>query len=266
MHTKNRCPSFTNLPTALVLAAICGGLPLHQSFAQTPPQPAAPAVSASPKPTPIPRTPVDAITPAMKDQQRHADFLFRKTEGEIGLLFLGDSITDFWPRRGESSWLKLAPYKPANFGISGDRTEHLLWRISNGELDGLNPKVTVLMIGTNNVGLPTNDTVEWGAAGVKKVLEAIREKLPQTKILLLGVMPRGATADDPQRQKNAALNKIIAGLDDGKQTRYLDISNGFLDANGNLPKETIPDGVHPNAHGYDIWYDAMHPLLEELMR
>ena len=135
-----------------MLIAISGGLTMPQSLAQTPQQPA-PAVSASPKPTPPPRTPSDAITPAMKDQQRHADFLFRKTEGEIGLLFLGDSITDFWPRRGEASWLQLAPYKPANFGISGDRTEHLLWRIANGELDGISPKVTVLMIGTNNVGL-----------------------------------------------------------------------------------------------------------------
>jgi len=262
---KKRLSSFTNLSAVLMLTVISSELSLHQSLAQTPLSPT-PAVSPSPKPTPTPRTSVDAITPAMKDQQRHADFLFRKMEGEIGLLFLGDSITDFWPRRGESSWLKFAPYKPANFGISGDRTEHLLWRIANGELDGINPKVTVLMIGTNNVGLPTNDTVEWGASGVKKVIEAIREKLPQTKILLMGVLPRGATSADPQRQKNAALNKVIASLADGKQIRYLDISQNFLDADGNLPKETIPDGVHPNAHGYDIWYAAIQPVLEELMR
>ena len=263
MRAKNLLSSSTHFSAALLLVAISSGLTLNQVWAQTQP---APAATATPKPTPPPRTPSDPITPAMKDQQRHADFLFRKSEGKIGLLFLGDSLTDFWPRRGESSWLKFAPYQPADFGISGDRTEHLLWRIANGELDGISPKVTVLMIGTNNVGLPTNDSVESAAAGVKKVVEAIREKLPKTKILLMGVLPRGATAVDPQRQKNAALNKAIAGLADGKQIRYLDISQNFLDADGNLPQETVPDGVHPNARGYDIWYAAIQPVLEELMR
>src|SRR5687768_6223587 len=97
-----------------------------------------------------PRTEADAVTPAIKDRHRHDMFLYRITQGDVGLLFLGDSITDGWPRSGEWSWLKFAPYKPANFGIGGDRTEHLLWRITNGELDGIKPKVTVLMIGTNN--------------------------------------------------------------------------------------------------------------------
>jgi len=262
MHTKNRVSPFKNSSAALLLAALCASLPL-QSPAQTP-QPPAPVASANPRPAPLPRTALDAVTPAMKDQQRHADFLARKAEGDIGVLFLGDSITDFWPRRGETSWLKFAPYHPANFGISGDRTEHLLWRITNGELDGINPKVTVLMIGTNNVGRPTDDKIEWAAAGIKKIIDTIREKLPRTKILLLGVFPRGLTPEDPQRQKVAALNNLIAGFDDGKQIHYLDISKNFLDADGNLPKETMLDGVHPTAHGYDIWYAAIQPVLEEL--
>jgi lysophospholipase L1-like esterase len=180
--------------------------------------------------------------------------MFRKTEGDIGLLFLGDSITDFWPRRGESSWLKFAQYKPADFGISGDRTEHVLWRITNGELDGINPKVTVIMIGTNNLGQAPDEKPEWVAAGVKKIVDTVHEKLPQTKILLLGIFPRAATADNPLRQRVEAVNQIIASLDDGKQTRYLDIGKSFLDAQGNL-----------NPHGYDLWYEAMHPLLEELL-
>src|SRR5450432_2845293 len=120
---------------------------------------ASPAASA--RPSPMPRTAEDAITPVVKDRNRHIEFLNRIKDGEVGLLFLGDSITDGWPRRGELSWLKFAPYHPANFGISADRTEHVLWRITNGELEGIHPKVTVIMIGTNNIGQNPTELPEW---------------------------------------------------------------------------------------------------------
>lgn len=221
-----------------------------------------PVVTA--KPTPKSRTPEDAITPAIKDANRHAEFLHRITEGKVGLLFLGDSIMDGWPRRGEWSWLKFAPYNPANFGVSGDRTEHLLWRITHGELDGIAPKVVVLMIGTNNIGL-LSEKPEWVANGVKKIVETIHGKLPDTKVLLLGVFPR-ATQESAPRKALGEINRIIAGLDNGRNTRYLDLGKNFLDANGEIPDDIMPDKLHPSAKGYAIWYSAMQPLLEAMMK
>jgi lysophospholipase L1-like esterase len=234
--------------------------------AQQPATPAQPPKKAVHKVPPKPRTPADAVTPAIKNPERHEKFLARIKQGPIGLLFLGDSITDFWPRRGKDSWAKFAPYQPADFGISGDRTEHVLWRITHGELDGIHPKVTVIMIGTNNVGHFKDETPEWAAAGVKKIVEMVHEKLPDTKVLLLGVFPRGASSKDVLRQKVVAINSIIAKLDDGQKTRYLDISETLLDADGDLPKEIMPDALHPNAKGYDVWYDAMWPTLEKMLK
>jgi beta-glucosidase len=232
------------------------------SFAQAP---AAPPTSApfqvqstlDPK-AKKPRTAEDAVTPAVKDPRRHEQFLYRIKQGEVGLLFLGDSITDGWPRTGEWSWLKFAPHKPADFGIGGDRTEHLLWRITNGELEGINPKVTVLMIGTNNIGHFSDEKPEWAAAGVKKILDVVHEKLPQTKVLLLGVFPR-STPGTPHRQAVEEINKLIAPFADGEKTR-------FLDAQGNIPDDVMPDKLHPNAKGYDIWYEAMQPVLAEMLK
>lgn len=225
----------------------------------------APVGSSSQKAAQKPRTPDDAITPAVKDAHRHAKFLERIKQGDIELLFLGDSITDGWPRNGERSWLKFAPYKPANFGIGGDRTEHLLWRITNGELDGIRPKVAVVMIGTNNIGHFADEKPEWAANGVKKILDTIHSKLPQTKVLLLGVFPRG-TPDSAHRKAVVEINRIIANFADGKKTRFLDIGTSFLDQEGNIPADVMPDKLHPNAKGYDIWYQAMVPVLDEMMR
>jgi len=225
----------------------------------------APTTAPSPTQTPRKRTAEDAITPKLGNLVRHEQFMYRITQGEVGLLFLGDSITDNWPRVGEWSWLKFAPYKPADFGISGERTEGLLGRITNGELDGINPKATVLMIGTNNVGAFAEEQPEWTAAAVKKIVDTIHEKLPNTKVLLLGIFPRYGK-ESPVRGRVAAMNQIIAKFDDGAKTRYLDIGKVFLDAEDNIPKEIMPDGLHPNAHGYDLWYDAMNPLLTELLK
>jgi len=231
-------------------------------------QPSAPVPSPIATPLP-PRTPEGAITPDGTKKglkERHAEFLYRKGEGDIGLLFLGDSITDFWPRRGEYSWLKFASYHPADFAVSGDRTEHLLWRITNGELDGINPKVVVIMIGTNNIGQFPDETPEWTAAGIRKIVETVHQKLPKAKILLLAVFPRGVSPQDPKRLKNNEVNKLIAGLDDGNKTRYLDINKVFLTSDGTLTPQIMPDALHPSAQGYDLWYDAMHPLLDQMMQ
>jgi lysophospholipase L1-like esterase len=197
----------------------------------------------------------------------HQSFLKRGKQGNIGLLFVGDSITDFWRGHGKAVWEKTyTPYDPANFGISGDRTQHLLWRIHHGELDGINPKVLVLMIGTNNIGYPAADIVK----GDEKIVAEIHHKLPQTKLLLLGIFPRGRDPQDPDtiknREKIKQVNDELARLDDGSKTRYLDLSNKFLAPDGTLPRDIMPDGLHPSAKGYQIWADAMQPLLDEMWK
>jgi lysophospholipase L1-like esterase len=194
----------------------------------------------------------------------HERFLKRTKEGPIDILFLGDSITAGWAGAGKAVWAKTYGDKnAANFGIGGDRTEHVLWRITNGELEGIKPKVVVLMIGTNNTG--GNDAASI-ANGVTKIVETIRTKLPETKVMLLGVFPRAPKADSPARAKIKQINEIIAKLDDGKMVRYLDIGQKFLTEDGTLTKEIMPDALHPNAAGYQIWADAIAPLLAEMTK
>ena len=198
----------------------------------------------------------------MKDEARHEEFLYRIHEGGIGLLFLGDSITDFWPSRGQFSWLQYAPYNAADLGISEDLTDHLLFIIKNGELDGIQPKVIVLMIGTNNV---IHDEPEWVAAGIQKIVQETRVRLPETKILLLAVFPRGLKSS-PERASVNQVNAIIAKLENGNSVRYLDIGGVFLDAAGEIPADVMPDKLHPAAKGYDLWHAAMQPLLTQMMK
>jgi lysophospholipase L1-like esterase len=193
---------------------------------------------------------------------RHEKFLARAKSGPIDVLFIGDSITEGWEKKGKEVWAKhYEPLKAANFGIGGDRTEHVLWRFAHGELDGISPKVVVLMIGTNNNGSAPADILK----GDLKVVSEIRAKLPQAKLLVLGIFPRGADATDAKRQKMVEVNKGLAKLDDGKHVRYLDISAKFLAPDGVLPKDVMPDLLHPNEKGYAIWAEAMNPLLTEML-
>ncbi len=198
--------------------------------------------------------------------KKHDGFLARDKAGPIGVLFLGDSITDFWTRAPDVWKAHYGADQPANFGISGDRTQHVLWRIDNGELDGIHPKVLVLMIGTNNI----DDTAAHIAAGDEKIAAEIHDKLPETKLLLLGIFPRGADPADPKivaiRAKIKAVNADLAHLDDGKRTRYLDIGDKFLAADGAISKDVMKDGLHPTPKGYQIWADAMQPLLDEMLK
>jgi len=207
----------------------------------------------------------EAITPVAKDIDRHAQFLERSKQGDIDLLFLGDSITDRWPRVGELSWLKLAPYKPANFGIDGDCTEHLLWRIEHGELDAISPKVVVLLIGSNNVFYFADETPQWTAKGVEKIVRVIRERSPSSKVLLFGIFPRDEK-ESRVRRTITEVNREIRQLDDGMQVHFADISDQFLDAGGNISPDIMPDKVHPSAKGYDLWYRSLESILPELVK
>lgn len=210
-----------------------------------------------------PRSAESSVTPAIKDRHRHDEFMQRIAGGPVGLLFIGDSITDFWRREGKDVWQNFEKYEPANIGISGDRTEHVLWRLVNGELDGIDPKVTVIMIGTNNIG-QTPDQPEWAAGGVEKIVDTVHEKLPNTKILLLAVFPRDAKGSE-KRKATEGINAVISKLGDRDYVEYLDINDVFLDENGEIPKDIMPDGLHPNAKGYELWYQAMNPTLEKMM-
>ena len=212
-----------------------------------------------------PRRAEDAITPVAKDPERHAQFLERKQQGDIGVVFLGDSITDRWPRVGEESWLKLAPYKPANFGIEGDCTEHVLWRLEHGELDAISPKVVVVLIGGNNVFYFAGEEPGWAAKGVEKIVATIRKRSPAARVLLYGIFPRDEK-DTRLRKAINAVNQEIRRLDDGGQVRFVDIGDQFLDSNGNIPAALMPDKVHLSAKGYAIWQASLESILPELMR
>jgi lysophospholipase L1-like esterase len=213
-----------------------------------------------------------AVTPSKKDEKRHDAFLAIAKKGNVDVLFLGDSITDGWGGEGHSAKARGAtifakefePMKAANFGIGGDRTQHVLWRLQNGELDGIAPKVAMLMIGTNNSNGKDN-TAEEIADGVTAIVKEIHKRSPKTKVLLLGIFPRGPKPN-PQREKLKQVNSIIAKLDDGGKTvKYLDIGDKFLEPDGTLPKEIMPDFLHLSEKGYQIWADAVKGPIKELM-
>jgi lysophospholipase L1-like esterase len=202
-------------------------------------------------------------TPAQKDPKRHEGFLadIKKMGANINLVFVGDSITDGWRGGGKSVWAKdFAKLGALNLGISGDRTEHVLWRMQNGELEGYKARLFVIMIGTNNGG----DSAEDVASGIEAIIKEIKAKQPQAKVLLLGIFPRGEKPN-PGRAKNEKVNEIIAKWDDGKTLKYLDIGDKFLTADKTLTKEVMPDALHPNAKGYEIWGEAVLPTIQQMM-
>lgn len=214
--------------------------------------------------------------PSGRFQKLHKSFLERGKAGPIGVLFLGDSITEGWgkaPHIWEHYYGKM---QPANFGIGGDQTQHVVWRIANGELDGISPKVVVLMLGTNNTGVHSATEI---AEADTKIVSMIREKLPSTKVLLLAIFPRGArknaegvvaeaTVADAAKRMEAinGANAILAKLDDGKNVRFLDINAVFVGQDGKIPFALMPDQLHPNAAGYQLWADAMRSTLDAMMK
>jgi lysophospholipase L1-like esterase len=210
-----------------------------------------------------------AIIPATRSNptnwlDRHEGFVRQAKAGGIDLLFMGDSITDFWRNRGKTVWDKYYSQRhAANFGIGGDRTQHVLWRIENGELDGIDPKVIVLMIGTNN---SNSDSADQISEGVEKIVAAMRAKCPKSKILLLAIFPRNKPADNPTQMDTIhKVNQRIARLDDGKMVTFLDINHVFLGPDGAVPIDIMPDFLHPNEHGYELWAQAMEPTLAKML-
>ena len=224
----------------------------------------------APKPKP-PQVKESAVVPKPRDAKwvkRHEGFLqdLKSHNGKVELLFVGDSITDGWRNGGRKVFAEnfADKYDTLNIGLSGDRTQHVLWRLENGEMEGIKPKLAMLMIGTNNLSGNTNDEI---VAGIDACVKEIQKLSPTTKVLLLGVFPRGMKATDPSRQRIKDINAAISKLDDGGKTvKYLDIGDKFLEPDGTLPKEIMPDALHPNTKGYQIWADAVKDSIAELMK
>jgi beta-glucosidase len=208
-----------------------------------------------------------AVTPVPKEGgwlKRHESFNERVKQGNVDLIFIGDSITQGWEGAGKAAWQKsFASRNAVNLGISGDRTQHVLWRLDNGNLEGIKPKLAVVMIGTNNSNGKDN-TPEEIAEGIKAIVARLRTKLPETKVLLLAVFPRGAMPN-PQREKIAKVNELASQSADGKMVHYLDIGPKFLAADGSLPKEIMPDFLHLSPQGYEIWAAAIEDHVQKLM-
>jgi len=178
------------------------------------------------------------------------------------VVFIGDSITHYWEDAGREVWQRhYAKYHALDLGFGGDRTENVLWRLQHGAIDGLAPKVTVLMIGTNNTGHRAEDP-RTTAAGIRRIVDEIHRRTPGTQVLLLAVFPRGERPDDVLRGINARVNKIIAGWTD---VHFLDIGAALLNPDGTLSKDVMPDLLHPNEKGYGIWQRAMEPTLKKLL-
>lgn len=195
--------------------------------------------------------------------ERHEQFNQRVQQGNVDLIFLGDSITHGWEGEGKAVWERYYGGRNAvNLGISGDRTQHVLWRLEHGNVDGITPKVAVLMIGTNNAG--KRNTAAEILDGITAVVRKLREKLPRTKILVLDVFPRGEHFNEVRGQilqVSQALNR----LEDGAFVHFLPIGHNFVEPDGSLRKEILPDFVHLSEKGYEIWAASIEPTLSLLL-
>ncbi len=208
-----------------------------------------------------------AVTP----EHRHSWWTLRNDavnervkQGNVDLLLIGDSITHGWENAGKKYWDKYyEPRNAVNMGFSGDRTQHVLWRLDHGHLEGISPKLAVLMIGTNNSNGQDN-TAEEIADGIIAICKKIRAKCPGTKILILAIFPRGPEPSD-QRAKNEKASLLASEIADSKMIYYLDINDKFLTTDGFLTMKIMPDYLHPNEVGYQIWAEAIEPKVAELM-
>jgi lysophospholipase L1-like esterase len=224
-----------------------------------------PAAIVSPAPSPRaalragPWIPAPRPWSTAKWLAEHDAFVARARNGGIDVLFIGDSITANFTTRGKDVWAReIAPLGTvADFGISGDRTQFVLWRAQNGELDGTGARVVVLMIGTNNLASATPESI---ARGVAAIVDTVREKLPNATVVLNALLPRGAPAD-PLRAKTADVNARLAALADGVHVRWLDAGAAFVGAGGTISAVLMPDKLHPSAAGYDVWATALRPVL-----
>ena len=191
----------------------------------------------------------------------HAEDVALAEAGESKLVFWGDSITEGW--KGKAAWDQhFAPLGAVNFGIGGDMTQNLLWRLDNGSTGKLDPDNVVLLIGTNNYGFTDESPVEV-AAGVVTVVGKLQQSYPNADILLMAVFPRSREADHPHREKIRLLNMAIQSLGEQPGITFLDIGEKFLLPDGTIDPELMPDYLHLSENGYAIWADAILGWLGE---
>jgi lysophospholipase L1-like esterase len=227
------------------------------------------------------RTGNNAVVPVPKLENdcydwwaRHQEVLKAKEGLNPEIVLIGDSITHFWGgepagpvKNGPKAWDDVfGKRKVLNLGFGWDRTQNVLWRLDNGEFDGLKPKYVVLNIGTNNFSGTRNareSTPAEVAEGIKAICDRIRAKSPETRIVLMGVFPRGASPKDGFRPKIAALNGLLAALAKEKGLAFLDIGDKMLEPDGTLSREIMKDAVHPTEKGYALWASALKEVLKD---
>ena len=198
----------------------------------------------------------------------HKTFMNRIKKGPIGVLFLGDSITERMLTEGkEAFWDKFESYQPANFGAGGEETNHLLYRLTTGELDiPVPPKVVVMLIGVNDISHNKNVLAKKIADGIKANIDEVRQKLPTSKLLLISVLPFGKTTGDSAHTKVLETNDIIKNFADGKNVIYVDVYSKIMKGSKETPLDLMPDALHLNAKGYEVFYSALWPVMEPLLK
>jgi lysophospholipase L1-like esterase len=275
----------------LFSAFVCGvALPACMTWAQPTPvtAPATNAPASEPAATNAPAASVAAIPPPPRPNTAlipqlnqgfmrvHTNFAEIAKKGDIDVLFMGDSITDWWrnagrgrgandeiPYGGKAVFEKyFGSMKVANFGIAGDTTQGVLWRLQNGEGQNYKPKAGMLMIGTNNTGRNSSTEI---ALGVADVVFELRQDFPDAKVLLLAVFPRSGPASRVRAQIDD-INKIVSALHDNQHVFYMDIGAKFLATDGSIPRDIMSDGLHPTSKGYEIWAEAVHDTLASFLQ
>lgn len=189
-----------------------------------------------------------------------------RTAGPSPVVFIGDSITQGWEHDGSALWAaRFAPRGALNLGASGDRTEHVLWRLREAPIGRLDPKAVVIMIGTNNLGHGRDDASRT-LAGVRAVVDLVRAQAPNATVLLLAIFPRGEQMN-PMRGELLQVNQALARAyaPDSDKVRVIDIGTRFIEPDGSIPKSLMPDALHLSAAGYAVWADALSPELERIV-
>jgi len=243
------------------MVLLSGGFALAQGSGEVWPMPTsfpAPPADVPAATFPLPRLDWPARVANTNDRAQ-------KLADSIQLIFDGDSITDGWQGRGKQIWAdRYARFGAFDFAIGGDRTQHLLWRLSQGQVDHLRPKLVAVMIGTNNLG--NNESVEDTIAGVKTVVAEYRKRCPDAVVLLQAIFPRGEEPGHPLRAKVQEVNKQIAKLADGGKVVYIDFGDRFLQPDGTISAEIMPDFLHLSEKGYGIWADAIQPVIDQYLK
>ena len=243
---------------ALVVAALTA-----TSFLQ-----AQPSASASSNAPTVAAAHVNtAVIPAKHDGKRTDEVMQRAKDhpGAYDVVFIGDSITQGWEGAGKNVWTNYyGKRKCLNLGVGGDRTQHVLWRFENGQLNGITTKAVVLMIGTNNSNKDDNTEADI-LEGVQAIVKQIRERLPGSKIILCSIFPRGKTFST-QRGKNLQVNQALEKLDDGRTVFYADFGSKMIESDGSIAPAMMRDALHPGEAGYEIWAAAIEPKLKQLLK